>query len=107
MILSLVPSRLSDIGAWGLAVRRAPTGIGPTPLWLRHMTEQQVDLVVVASQHCIRPRCTGATGAVMDRWERFGHGRVVLSVARQSIIPWKLFFYEPLATRGAISGRIG
>ena len=93
--LGIKPGDAGELGDTGTLWVVSKGGDIPAALGFGHAAQQQVDLVVAADHGCICPRCTGATGAVMDRWERFGHGRVALPVGRQSIILWKLFFYDP------------
>ena len=58
---------VADGGGVGLVGKRPNI---PAPLWLGHTAEQQVDLVVVASQTRVGPRLAGATFAAMNNWFR-------------------------------------
>ncbi len=58
---------VADGGGLGLVGKCADI---PAPLRLGHTTEQQVDLMVVASQVRVVPRLAGTTFAAMHNWFR-------------------------------------
>ncbi len=91
--LGIKPGDAGELGDTG-AVRVVGEGADiPAALGFGHATQQQVDLVVAPGQGCVRPRCTGAAGALMNLWARCGHCRVALLVRRQSIITLEVILF--------------